>query len=334
MTKTPARIDPARELPHPPAGTPNWSENYLFQGYDPNAEVGFYHHLGRQPADPRIWRGAFAACLPGGEVLAFKDYARTERERGPASAALSFHCEEPFRRWTVRYDGVARRTSSDSLRSGILRDGAMALVEMEISFEALVGPWSFGAGIEAEAWASFHYEQPGRITGKLRVDGRTIDLAGTGYRDHSTGPRDVSPMLSHTWVHGEFPSGRGFQAFATHSVPDQRFSSAYLLSEGALHPARIVDAPSWSRADGDPVRFTVRLESDAGSAEIEARTLAQRFYWTILSPWEFVIGADLEARGASELWPCLETMVEYRWGGETGYGLLEVTRPRAPQVRS
>jgi len=330
MPKT--RVDPARELPHQPAGTPNWSENYLFQGYDPNAEVGFYHHLGRQPADPRIWRGAFATCLPGGEVIAFKDYARSTRERGPASAALSFECEEPFRRWTVRFDGVARKTTSEALRRGMLRDGAMAVVEMEVAFEALGGPWSFGEGLESEAWASFHYEQPGRIRGKLHVDGRTIELAGTGYRDHSTGPRDVSPMLSHTWVHGEFPSGRAFQAFAAHSLPDVRFASAYVLAEGAHHGAKIVEAPAWSGDDGDPGRFAVRLESDGGPVTIEGRTLAQRFHWSILSPWEFVLGTDLDA--GAEVWPCLELMAEFRWGDETGYGLVEVTRPRGAKGKT
>jgi hypothetical protein len=198
---------------------------------------------------------------------------------------------------------------------------------MELAFEALTPPWSFGDGLEAEAWADLHYEHPGRVAGRLRIDGRTIDFTGTGYRDHSVGPRDVSPILSHTWVHGEFASGRSFQAFATHSRPDQRFTSAYVAVHGQLHPARIVEVPSWSGSDGDPGRFAVRLESDAGGVEIEGRTLAQRFHWTILSPWEFVLGADLGAGGGAH-WPCLETMVAFRWGDEIGHGLLEVTRPR------
>jgi hypothetical protein len=222
---------------------------------------------------------------------------------------------------------VARRTTSEALTRGFLADGATIAVEMEIAFDALATPWSFGEGLEGEAWASFHYEQPGRNAGQLRVDGRTIELAGTGYRDHSVGPRDVSPMLSHTWVHGEFESGRSFQAFATHSRPDQRFASAYIAVDGEPHPARIVEVPSWAGKSGDPGRFSVKLESDLGPIEIEGKTLAQRFHWTILSPWEFVIGADLAA-GAASLWPCLETMVAYRWGDETGHGLLELTRPR------
>lgn len=326
MTRSPVRVDPARELPHEPAAAPNWSENYLFQGYDAARQVGFYHHLGRMPYDPRIWRGAFATCLPDGEVVVFKDYGKTEGRRGPASPALAFVCEEPLRRWRVRYDGVGRLTTSEALTRGFLADGATVPVEMEIVFDALAPPWAFGDGLEGEAWADLHYEQPGRIEGRIRVDGRTIELAGTGYRDHSVGPRDVSPILSHTWVHGEFPSGRSFQAFTTHSRPDQRFGSAYVASGGELLPVNIVEAPAWSGADGDPGRFVVRLEGADGPIQIEGRTLAQRFHWTILSPWEFVIGTDLA--GGAGLWPCLETMVAYRWGAEEGYGLLEVTRPR------
>ena len=65
-----------------------------------------------------------------------------------------------------------------------------------------------GEGIEDEAWADVHYEHSGRFEGVLRYGAVTVALAGTGYRDHSVGPRDVEPMLAHTWVHGEFGSGR------------------------------------------------------------------------------------------------------------------------------
>ena len=321
------------ELPHEPAGTPNWSENYVFSGFDPAAGVGFYHHLARMPYEAEIWRGAFGVMLPKGEVLVYKDHGRTGArvgEPGPASPSLAFICREPFRRWEVRFDGVARLTTSEALTGGLLRDGPTVPVQLELTFEPTTPPWGFGEGMESETWADVHYEHSGRFAGTLRYAGRSITLTGAGYRDHSTGPRDVGPMLSHTWVHGEFAGGRAFQVFAAHTRPDQRFASAYVAHGEALRAAEVRSVPGWQGPDGDPGWFVVRLETDAGPAEITGRTLSQRYHWSALIPWEFAFGADLD--GSSEPgspWPVLETMVALEWDGEPGYGLLEVTRPRS-----
>ena len=81
--------------------------------------------------------------------------------------------------------------------------------------------------------------------------------------------------------------------------------------------------------DGDPGPFVVRLDTDAGPAEISGRPLPQRFHWSALAPWEFALGADLDApNDPAGPWPVLEAMVALEWDGERGYGLLEVTRPR------
>jgi hypothetical protein len=325
------------ELPHAPTNVPNWSENYVFSGFDPVAGVGFYHHMARMPYDPAIWRGAFGMVLPGGEVLVGKDHGRTDRGAdagavlGPASPSLAFVCVEPFRRWEVRYDGVARLTTGEELTAGLLRDGPTLPVRLDLTFEPSTPAWGFGEGMESETWADVHYEHAGRFSGTLHYGGRSVALAGSGYRDHSTGPRDVGPMLSHTWVHGRFASGRGFQVFAAHTRPDQRFASAYVAIGDDLRPARVRSVPGWQGRDGDPGTFAVLLETDGGGEiEITGRTLPQRYHWSALVPWEFAFGADLDTPdGPSAPWPVLETMVALQWDGEPGYGLLEVTRPRS-----
>jgi hypothetical protein len=291
MTRHPMTLQASidHELPHVPAGVPNWSENYVFSGFDPAAGVGFYHHLARMPYDPEIWRGAFGVALPGGEVLVGKDHGRTGAGAGPAVP-----------------------------------------VRLDLTFEPSTPPWGFGQGMDTETWADVHYEHAGVFGGTLRYGGRTVSLAGTGYRDHSTGPRDVGPMLSHTWVHGEFARGRGFQVFAAHTRPDQRFASAYVALGEELRPAEVRSVPGWQGRDGDPGSFVVSLETENGPAQITGRTLPQRYHWSALIPWEFAFGADLDtADGPGAAWPVLETMVALEWDGEPGYGLLEVTRPRA-----
>ena len=319
------------EFPHKPVDAPNWSENYVFSGFDPARGVGFYHHMARMPYDPDIWRGAFGVMLPGGQALVAKDHGRTAADLdGPASPSLAFVCHEPFSRWEVRYDGVARLVPAAELTTGLLRDGPTVPVRLDLTFEPSAPPWGFGEGMEDETWADVHYEHPGRFTGRLRYRGESLALAGTGYRDHSVGPRDVGPMLSHSWVHGEFASGRAFQVFAAHTRPDQRFASAYVATGSTLRAAEVQSVPGWTGADGDPGSFVVSLVTEAGPARIVGRTLGQRYHWSALSPWEFAFGADLTDPGDDPIgpWPVLETMAEFEWDGERGYGLVEVTRPR------
>jgi hypothetical protein len=326
----PTSID--HEFPHKPLDTANWSENYVFSGFDPAEGVGFYHHMARMPYDPEIWRGAFGMVLPDGTVLVHKDHGRTgPGADGPASPSLAFVCREPFRRWEVRYDGVARLTTTEALTRGLLRDGPTVPVRLDLTFEPSTPPWGFGEGMEDESWADVHYEHPGRFEGRLRYGDRSVTLAGTGYRDHSVGPRDVGPMLSHTWVHGEFAGGRAFQAFAAHTRPDRHFASAYVAHGGDLQAARVLSVPGWKERSGDPGSFVVSLDTDAGPVEITGRTLTQRYYWSALSPWEFAFGADLDAPvdDPAGAWPVLETMAVFDWDGERGYGLVEVTRPRS-----
>jgi hypothetical protein len=309
------------EFPHKPAPTPNWSENYVFCGFDPAAGVGFYHHMARMPYDPEIWRGAFGMMLPGGEVLVSKDHGRLrpdEETVGPASPSLAFRCREPFRRWEIAFDGVSRLTTTEALATGLLRDGPTVPVRLELTFEPETPPWGFGEGMESETWADVHYEHPGRFSGILRYGDEHVALRGTGHRDHSTGPRDVGPMLSHTWVHGEFGSGRAFQVF-----------SAHVARGPELRAADVRAVPAWQGRDGDPGAFAVELDTGDGPALITGRTLGQRYHWSAFEPWEFAFGADLDApAGPGAPWPVLETFVALEWDGEPGYGLLEVTRPR------
>jgi hypothetical protein len=328
-THAPTPVELDHELPHEPVDAPNWSENYVFSGFDPERGIGFYHHMARMPYDTGIWRGAFGVMLPGGEVLVGKDHGRTGVAAGPASPSLAFVCREPFRRWDVRYDGVARLTTADALTRGLLRDGPTVPVRLDLTFEPSTPPWGFGEGMEHETWADVHYEHPGRFEGRLRFGDRSFPLIGTGYRDHSVGPRDVGPMLSHTWVHGEFPSGRAFQVFAAHTRPDQRFASAYVAAGDELRAAGVLSVPGWQGPSGDPGSFVVSLQTDDGPVEIAGRTLPQRYHWSALIPWEFAFGADLDApNDPAGPWPVLETMVALEWDGEPGYGLVEVTRPR------
>jgi hypothetical protein len=49
-------------------------------------------------------------------------------------------------------------------------------------------------------FADDRYEQSGRVTGELRIDGKVIALDTTAHRDHSWGTRDWEAVLHYKWV--------------------------------------------------------------------------------------------------------------------------------------
>lgn len=318
-------VEAAWEIPHAPVDEPSWGEAYTFRGCAPDGGVAFFHHLGRVAGDPALWRGVFATCLPGGEVLAMKDHGRAESGWGPGSSGLSFTCEEPLRRWTVAYDGVARQTSAAALAAGALSDGRTVPVRMELSFETPERPWSFDLG------TGLHYEQCGRFGGWLEHGGRTVEVEGAGWRDHTVGRPLRAPFLAHTWLSGQFPSGRSFHAFSGSTAPDRGVSAACVSVGGRREAALVKEAPVWAGPEGDPGNFALLLETEQGPVEVEGRTLGPRLHWSAAEQAEVAPGGRMLGEivlGAGS-WPTLAATVAVRWDGEDGCGLLEVSRRRA-----
>jgi len=82
---------PVSELPD----DPRWRENFCFDGYDKDRDVGFWIHCGRWSLDPRIWREQVLVYLPGGDYLVHRAWGFRPSDNGPRSALLDLVCNEP-----------------------------------------------------------------------------------------------------------------------------------------------------------------------------------------------------------------------------------------------
>ena len=114
---------PVSELPE----DPRWRENFCFDGYDKDRDVGFWIHCGRWSLDPRIWREQVLVYLPGGDYLVHRAWGFRPSDSGPRAALLDLICEEPEKRWKIRYRGPARRTTQDEVQAGLLPEGEQLL---------------------------------------------------------------------------------------------------------------------------------------------------------------------------------------------------------------
>jgi hypothetical protein len=329
--ENPHQIKRSEDLHHspPPINVPTWSENSLYEGYDPEQEVFFYHHMGRVPEDPRYWCGDFNLCLRDGTILASKTFGFTETNSSISTNSLTFECIEPLEKWRITYRGIAHRTTQEINRTKFLSvDEPCEQVEFDIVWEAVTPMCRMGRPAKNSITTIFdqHYEQAGQFRGHVRYGGTDIPLAGYGYKDHSVGGRDLSKVMGHSWLHGQFPdSGRAFGLFYIHERGDIHWTHAFYVEDGKLYDPEVISYTRWTEGsdfDG-PVELT--LDTPVGRKHITGQFLKQGYYWACIEPSQLCLGLDPARAKAEQMLVPKEAPTRYHLDGEVGYGLTEIS---------
>lgn len=239
-----------------------------------------------------------------------------------AAGKLRFECLEPFRRWTMAFDGTAMRTSSASEMAG-KRDAEPARLAFEVEARMIAPPWLMGGTtpqgarqmLEGDASAlmgGVRYEQLCRVRGSVTYDGQTHAINGTGMRVRRQGIRNMAAAMGHCQHSALFPSGRAFGAIVMASGPEgpDVFNEAFLLlADGTKVPAHIVRAPWMTRlrVSGDDAGLVLR--SEHGDVRIEGKVLLSLFDHYNFEMAETSVLHQGTAR--------------YVWDGEETIGLIE-----------
>jgi hypothetical protein len=321
----PQHLADADEVLHHVPDVPLWVENYLSQAYFPAERIGMFLHLGRVSFDQPAWDELALIYLPGDMFLAVRGFGYGgETPRGPAGPSLTYQCIEPWRTWRKTFRGPARLVSGDELRSGGVADGLHVKLSFDLTYEAMCPPFELGA-MHEQNWASSHYEQHCSVTGTLSYGDVSVDVAGTGLRDHSTGVRDLTGLHNHIWCHAEWPDGRAFcLMYLANSDGSGRMNHAVVCDENGVRPGKLVSAAplldSWEQRGDD---YTLTLEVEDEKIELTA-TLGEVGALSIAGPGEIVRGA---ARGAGCHHLLSEAMTRFSWAGAVGHGLSERSVP-------
>jgi hypothetical protein len=261
------------ELPVPALPEdPSWRENFCFDGYDRERDIGFWIHCGRWSLDPRIWREQVLLYIPGGDYLVHRAWGLRVSTNGPSGALLDLVCEVPGERWALRYRGPTRRAHSDELQAGLLSEGPQILLDLDIAFTSNVPVWNMTAGMQGQAWGKFHIEQTGRYRGVIRYGDEAVAMDGFGWRDHSRGPRDMVEMGRHVWIHGNLSQGRSFALTVIENWRDGAFvcalDKAVIWDSGRLYEARCPDPPFLVSTDLPPTHYDMTLVYEKGSVRV------------------------------------------------------------------
>lgn len=168
----------------------------------------------RTGAPAEVWMNIL---LPG-QPEAFMADMHHPHAGGMAAGGLRWEVVVPGKQWRVSYAGP--------LQQG----GSTVQAQVELTFDATGPIVDFSDGIKpsttakalaAEPWSrSFfeqlgeirttHYEQAGRITGTVTLDGTTHEIDLLSLRDHSFGRRKWSSWDRHIWFSGLCEDGTTF----------------------------------------------------------------------------------------------------------------------------
>jgi hypothetical protein len=235
---------------------------------------------------------------------------------------LRFRCVEPFRRWSVLFEGTAEQSTTASQMAG--QKGGKP-VELAFSLEAQMAapPWLMGgmtaetawlmkSSVEGELMGGLRYEQVCRINGTVNVAGEEYRINGTGMRVRRQGVRNMGAATGHCQHSALFPSGRamGAIAFAPKADGSPSFNEGFVFTDDARQvPARIVQAPWMTRlvAKGEDVPLILASEND--TIHIAGKTVLATFDHHLF-----------EMADTAVLQQCA---VHYCWDGEETIGLME-----------
>jgi hypothetical protein len=319
------------EVEYPVAGTTpdGWCENYAFVCGDEQAQISLIMCTGCQPFDTSLWHEMLVIGLPGARTFSWKSAGRGAAKNGPGAALGRWRCEQPGARWRYQFSGFGRVVDTAGLANGPLQDGPWTRADLDLVFEAAGPVWNLSQDNLEHAWEHSHYEQLGRVTGTVTIDGSEVAFDGTGHRDHSRGPRDFTSVLDHAWVDCLFPGGRFFALYRMR-LPGgaDGVAVACIGDQNSVTSVKVLAMPLLDEDPSSHERYAIVLETADGRETIEAEIVAPLGTTSYMTPNWMAVGAGT----APEVTHIVsDGATRFVWAGEQGFGHTQ--RSTAPQHR-
>jgi hypothetical protein len=227
-------LDVSADCPHQPGEDPSWQESSLFVWHDLDLGVAGFWRLGQEPVV-----GALNSCF--GMFTADGLRFRSNVTGVPMAATDR---GETFMGW-----GNELRADLDTLR--IKAD--FPDCEAQLQFTDYFPRYDYIKMVSGDAMpegTAHHIEVAGRMTGKVRIGERELEINALGYRDRSWGPRDWGFLRGTRWWPCVFGPDLAVHTLVALTYNGKLMKVGYVFRDGVPIPIRDVEV-------------LVELESDA-----------------------------------------------------------------------
>lgn len=321
-------LEESAEFPHERGAEKEWNESLYFNFTDPSRGIGGYTRIGVLPnQDSDI--GVMMLFAGGKRLLVTNQSGRAVTAGGFKVGTLAYERTEPLREWRLTFAGeMGDLADSRDLFVVDPESFPRRPVEVNLTWTGMAPAFNFKdadpsavAEMIVEARTRFsdlrsvskvgseHYEQAGKVTGTIRFGGETLEIVGSGHRDHSWGVRDWSAPRAWTWLTCQFGDELAFNLSRV-AIESVDIFNGFLCHGGRNYPLR--------RA-----KLTTEFEDDGTTQKALSFTFEDTSGMTVDVSGEVltVIPLDLRSRGHATM--VNEGLAKYTWEGRTGYGIAE-----------
>ncbi|MBL7498076.1 hypothetical protein I6A84_14520 [Frankia sp. CNm7] len=300
-------LDASDEAFHPAGDDPCWNESAWFGFSVPerrmNGFVYFFHDVrtGVSGGGPAVWD-------PSGEetyTCRFYDWRWLQPPTGRLDFgdftlpnSLRHEVVEPLRRYRLSYAELG--------------------LELDLEWTALMAPHEIRYGNLSTMTGARHFDQPGRMTGSLLLDGERLEVDCYSLRDRTWGPHRPGASRSgdYLWAIASPEDHWHAITIASDEPGVDTVMNGYLVRDGELGELVRGQRRVLERRAGAPVRVLLEAEDDRGRhlrAHGDVRTALRWFGWP----------------GRLAFW----TLTDWRWDDHQGWGEDQEFFPRE-QARS
>ncbi|HPR41230.1 MAG TPA: hypothetical protein PK718_01630 [Candidatus Methanofastidiosa archaeon] len=290
---------------HEPNSEPEWNESFYFSFYDKDNDSYAFMRMGLRPNKKE--KNMFCYISTPHIVAGKRAYGHIYHN-GMETNGLKYEKLEAEKRWKMTYEGDMKVVSCKTLE--------YIDVKLDLEFNALNDMFDYRKCVTgpkemmSRSVASEHYEQFGRVTGKIEMLEKTLEIDGLGERDHSWGVRDWNAPRMWIWLTGQFSEKLALNV--TKLIVDEgEVDAGFFHVDGTDHPIIGANIDTVFGDDGAPESFTMELTD----AEGRVRSVDAKVIKNIKLPF---MSEDKKTLSVMH-----ETLAEYTYDGKKGYGIAE-----------
>ncbi|MEM0448911.1 MAG: hypothetical protein QW520_03710 [Methanomassiliicoccales archaeon] len=282
-----------------------WSESFYFNFYDRGQDICGFMRIGLKPNKKEKEIFCYL-LLPDGHVLGVKNSVVME-DNELSAEGLRFTKIEDEKKWRLQFSGQLPR---------IHKEGDKETVTFDLEFSALNLPYNYRESVSgekekiAQAVASEHVEQFGKIVGKLNIGNRVYDLNALGERDHSWGVRDWNAPKMWVWITCQFDEHFAFNLTKLFMEKGE-VDAGFIHMDGKNVPIVRADIVTEYNRDGSPNTVYMALHDKEGDVHGIKSVIKHKA--TLPFP-------SRDGKVISHMHECL---AKFTMDDEVGYGIVE-----------